>query len=278
MTRPTTHRSRTNWVLTIVTVIASLAVLIPMYMTVVTALKDRRDTGSPWSLPENIVWSNFPDAWEKTNFPQALLNSVIITGSVIILVILTNSLVGYAIARNLHRRPFKIMFFYLLTALFVPFPILMLPLVKQMSALGLDNLVGAILLYVVYNMAFNTLLYTGYLNTIPVALDEAAMIDGASHWRTFWLVVFPLLKPMHVTVAILTGLNVWNDFLLPLVILSDSSQYTLPLTQYAFQGQFTSDYNLAFASYLMSMAPMLILYLFTQRWIIGGVAQGAVKA
>lgn len=278
MIGPTQRRPRTNWVLTIVTVIASLSVLIPMYMTVVTALKDRRDTGSPWALPKKLVWSNFPEAWEKTHFPQALLNSVVITGSVIILVILSNSLVGYAIARNLHRRPFKVMFFYLLTALFVPFPILMLPLVKQMAALGLDNVIGAILLYVVYNMAFNTLLYTGYLNTIPVALDEAATIDGASTWRTFWLVIFPLLKPMHVTVAILTGLNVWNDFLLPLVILSDKAQYTLPLTQYAFQGQFTSNYHLAFASYLMSMAPMLILYLFTQRWIIGGVAQGAVKA
>lgn len=274
-----TKRKRSNWLLTIFTFLASLTVLVPMYLTVITAVKDRQSTrANMWLPPTDVQWSNFAEAFETTNFPSALLNSVTITLSVVVLAVLTNSVVGYAIARNMHYRSFRAVYFYLISAMFIPFPVLMLPLVKQMSALGLDNILGAILLYVVYNLSFNVLLYTGYMTTIPVALDEAATIDGAGPWRTFWMVVFPLMKPMNVTVAILTGLTVWNDFLLPLVILSDPQQYTLPLVQYAFQGEFTADYNLAFASYLMSMAPLLLFYVFAQRWIIGGVARGAVKA
>ncbi|RKN08176.1 carbohydrate ABC transporter permease [Streptomyces radicis] len=249
-----------------------------MYFTVVTALKSRTDmAGNLWSLPTQWHWENFGEAIRITGFGQALLNSLLITGAVIVLTVLTNSLVGYAIARNLHRTPFKIIFIYFLSALFIPFPIVMLPLVKEMSFLGLDNRWGLVLLYVVYNLAFNVLLYTGYLRTVPEAIEEAALLDGASAWQTFWRVIFPLLTPVNATVAILTGLHTWNDFLLPLVILSDQDEYTLPLVQYAFQGQFSTDYNLAFASYLMALTPMLVIYLFAQRWIIGGVARGAVK-
>jgi len=256
-------RRRSNWLVTGLLFVASLSVLGPLYFTIITAVKSKSDMrGNLWAPPTDWQWSNFTEAMEVTDFGRALTNSLIITVAVVVLAVLTNSLVGYAIARNMHRRPFKIMFFYLISALFIPFPIVMLPLVKQMSALGLDNIWGLILLYVVYNLAFNTLLYTGYMQTIPIALEEAAMLDGAGPWTTYWRVIFPLLTPINATVAILTGLQTWNDFLLPLVILSDSSQYTLPLAQYAFQGQFSTDYNLAFASYLMALTPMLLIYLF----------------
>jgi raffinose/stachyose/melibiose transport system permease protein len=230
-----------------------------------------------WLPPQEWQWGNFTEAIRVTNFGQSLTNSLIITASVVVLTVLTNSMVGYAIARNMHRRPFKALFFYFLSAMFIPFPIVMLPLVKQMSFLGLDNRWGLILLYVVYQLSFNVLLYSGYMKTIPETIEEAAKLDGASTWQTFWRIIFPLLTPVNATVAILTGLAAWNDFLLPLVVLSDASEYTLPLAQYAFQGQFSTNYNLAFASYLMAMTPMLIVYLFAQRWIIAGVTRGAVK-
>ncbi|HEY0239437.1 MAG TPA: carbohydrate ABC transporter permease [Friedmanniella sp.] len=271
-------RTRVNWLLTGLLAVCSLSVLVPMYFTVVTALKTRSDmTGNLWALPDVWHWDNFSTAIEVTGFGRALANSLFVTLLVVVLTVLTNSLVGYAIARNMNHRPFKVMFFYFLSALFIPFPIVMLPLVKEMSWLGADNLVGLVVLYVVYNLSFNVLLYTGYVQTIPVAIEEAAMLDGAGPWTTFWRVVFPLMMPANATVAILTGLSTWNDFLLPLVILGDRDQYTLPLVQYAFQGQFSTDYNLAFSSYLMALAPMLLIYLVAQRWIIGGVARGAVK-
>jgi raffinose/stachyose/melibiose transport system permease protein len=274
---PTT-RKHSNWLLTALLFLASLTILVPMYLTVVTALKTRADSGSSlWALPGTLHWENFAEAIRITDFWHALGNSVTITLAVIVFTVLTNSLVGYAIARNLNRRSFRGVFLYFLSALFIPFPIIMLPLVKELAALGLDNLGGLILLYVVFNLPFNVLLYTGYMQTIPVAIEEAALMDGANAWQRFWRIVFPLLTPANATVAILTGLSTWNDFLLPLIVLSDQSQYTLPLTQYAFQGQFSTNYNLAFSSYLMAMLPMVIIYLIAQRWIIGGVANGAVR-
>ncbi|MGW4729526.1 carbohydrate ABC transporter permease [Streptomyces shenzhenensis] len=273
-----TVRRRSGWLLTGLLFFCSLSILAPMYLTVVTALKTRSDTGSSlWGLPHSLHWGNFSEAIRVTHFWHALGNSLLLTAVVVVVTVLTNSLVGYAIARNMHRRAFRGVFFYFLSALFIPFPIIMLPLVKELSRLGLDNLGGLALLYVVYNLPFNVLLYTGYMRTIPIAIDEAATIDGANSWQRFWRVIFPLLTPANATVAILTGLSTWNDFLLPLVVLSNQNQYTLPLTQYAFQGQFSTNYNLAFSSYLMAMAPMMIIYLLAQRWIIGGVANGAVK-
>ena len=169
------------------------------------------------------------------------------------------------------------MYFYFVSALFVPFPIIMLPVVKQTSLLGLDNQVGLILLYVVYGLAFNIFVYVGYLKSIPRELEEAALTDGASVWTTFWRIIFPLLAPMNATVGILTCLWAWNDFLLPLVILSSPDAQTLPVVQYVFQGQFSTDYPVAFASYLMALAPMLIVYVLAQRWVISGVMRGSIK-
>lgn len=271
-------RNRANLALSVLLFVGSLTVLAPLYFSVITALKSRSDMAANlWSLPSTWHWENFVEAADVTNFPQALTNSVFVTVCVVVLTVLTNSMAGYAIARNMHKRPFRFIFYYLISALFIPFAIVMLPLVKQMALIGLDNLVGLIFLYVVYSLPFNMLLYTGYLRAIPVSLEESAAIDGAGTWKTFWRIIFPLLLPAHATVGILTALFTWNDFMMPLVLLSDQSQYTLPLVQYAFQGTFSTDYNLSFASYLLALAPMILIYLFAQRWIIGGVMQGSVK-
>ncbi len=161
--------------------------------------------------------------------------------------------------------------------MFVPFAILMMPLVKQTAQIGLDNMAGVIILYVVFYMPMNVLLYTGYLKNIPIALEEAAKVDGASTWRTYWSIIFPLMKPMHATVAVLTALGTWNDVMTPLVIMSGSGKNTLPLAQLNFQTQFGTNYNLAFASYLLAMLPILLFYIICQKQILSGVVNGAVK-
>ena len=161
--------------------------------------------------------------------------------------------------------------------MFVPFAILMMPLVKQTAKLHIDNMFGVIVLYVVFYMPMNVLLYAGYLKNIPIALEEAAHVDGASTWTTYWKIIFPLMWPMHATVAVLTALGTWNDVMTPLVIMSGSGVNTLPLAQLNFQTQFGTNYNLAFASYLLALLPMLIFYLVAQKQIINGVINGAVK-
>ncbi|MFF9094094.1 carbohydrate ABC transporter permease [Streptomyces sp. NPDC014802] len=276
--RPRPGRPRVNRWLTALMAVLSLTVLVPLYFTVVTALKTPDQLGgSGLGLPHGIRWSNFSDAWKLTDFPSALMNSALITVGAVVLTLLTNSLVAYAIARNMHRRFFKGLYYYFVSALFVPFPIIMLPVVKQTALLGLDNQAGLILLYVVYGLAFNIFLYVGFLRSVPKELEEAARTDGAGTWTIFWRVIFPLLAPMNATVGILTCLWAWNDFLLPLVVLSDPSAQTLPLAQFIFQGQFDTDYTVAFASYLMALAPVLIVYVFAQRWVISGVMRGSLK-
>ncbi|MCM3785459.1 carbohydrate ABC transporter permease [Neobacillus mesonae] len=272
-------RSRTNWPITLLVALGTIVILFPLYMTVIIALKNPEQMRqSIFSFPADIQWENFSRAIEMTGFFNALGNSTIVTISTVVLTLLTNSLVAYAIARNMNHKFFKGLYFYFVSAMFIPFQIIMLPVVKLTSGLGMTNLVGLILLHTVYGLAFNVFVYVAYIRSIPIALEEAAKVDGATTWGTFWRIIFPLLAPMSATVGILTCLSTYNDFLLPLIMISDQDQYTLPLVQYIFQGQFNTDFNLAFASYLMAMLPMIIIYIFAQKWIINGVTQGSVKA
>lgn len=264
--------------LTALLLVLSLTVLVPLYFTVVTALKTPDQLGgSGFGLPAEVRWSNFADAWTLTDFPRALLNSALITVGTVVLTLLTNSMVAYAIARNWDRRGFRILFYYFISALFVPFPILMLPAAQQAAFLGMDNQAGLVFLYTVYGLSFNVFLFVAYIRSIPSSMEEAARVDGAGTWTTFWRIIFPLLAPMNATIGILTCLWAWNDFLLPLVIISDPAGATIPLVQYVFQSQFSANYTVAFASYLMAMAPLLLVYVIAQRWVISGVTQGAVK-
>lgn len=277
------RKEKYNLSTTILLLIGGLTILFPLYLTVVIAFKTpaqmSNDAASLLSLPASWSFDNFKQAIITTNFPKVLCNSLLITGCSVALVIVINSMVAYAIARNMHKRFYKLAYMYFISGMFVPFAILMLPLVKQASILHMDNIPGLIVLYVVFNMSMNTLLYVGYLKNIPIALEEAAYVDGASTWTVFWKVIFPLLKPMHATVAIMTALATWNDVMMPLVLLSGSNEgaTTLPLAQLLFQTKFGTNYNVAFASYLLALLPILIFYLFAQKWIINGVTNGAVK-
>ncbi|MFF3026405.1 carbohydrate ABC transporter permease [Microbacterium sp. NPDC057944] len=270
---------RTNWWATAVIAVCALTVLIPLYLAVVVAVKtpDQLVSGTGFEWPNPVRWENFAEAWERTQFPQALLNTALITVGSVVFTMFTSSVVAYALARNMHRPFFKGVFYYLLAALFIPFPIIMLPLVKQTAMFGLDNQVGVIILYTVYGLSLNVFIYSAYIRSIPIELEEAARMDGASTWRVFWQVIFPLLTPMNATVGILTCVWAWNDFILPLVVLTDPGARTLPLAQYVLQGQYNTDYTVAFASYLMAMAPLLIVYIFSQRWVISGVTRGSIK-
>ena len=273
------QNKKTSWLITFLLFLGSLVILIPIYLTITIAFKTPQEmAGNLFALPQNWGFDNFIQAIEMTNFFSALKNSVIVTVFVVFFTVMTNSLVAYVIARNMHKKVYKTLYYYFLSAMFIPFPIIMLPLVKQTSAWGMDNLVGLIILYTVFNISFNVFIYIGYIRSIPMELEEAAVMDGASTWGVFWKVIFPLLAPMNATVAILTCIGAWNDFMLPLVLLSDREMATLPLVQYIFQSQFSTDYNLAFASYLMALTPMIIVYIIAQKWIISGVTNGAVKS
>lgn len=273
---------KTNWPVMILLILGLSTIIFPLYLTIVIAFKQPSEMTNSisgiLSLPR--VWSldNFREAMRITDFWHSLGNSLLITLVTVGLSIILHSLMGFALGRNkAHSKFYGFVYLFIVSGMFVPFAILMMPLAKQTAELGLANWAGVILLYVVFYMPMNILLYSGYLVNIPMALEEAARVDGASTWRTYWKIIFPIMRPMHATVAILTALAVWNDVMTPLVILAGSEQNTLPLAQLNFQSQFGTNYNLAFASYLMSLIPILIFYVVCQKQILNGVVNGAVK-
>ena len=273
---------KVNWPITILLIIGCLTVFFPLYMAVIIAFKKpsemTNDIAGALSFPSSWSFSNFAEAMEVTDFWHSFGNSLLITIITVILAIIIHSLAGYAIGRNMGSSKFyKFSYLYMVSGMFVPFAILMMPLVKQTSQMGIGNWVGVIVLYVVFYLPMNLMLYSGYLKNIPVALEEAARVDGAGTWRTYWTIIFPNMKPMHATVAVLTALSVWNDVMTPLVIMSGTAKNTLPLAQLNFQTQFGTNYNLAFASYLLALIPILIFYLICQKQILNGVVNGAVK-
>lgn len=274
-------KERYHMGLTVLLIFGLVTILFPLYITVVIAFKQPSEMTNSirgiLSLPSQWNLNNFREAMEVTDFWHSLGNSLFITLATIALSIVVHSLIGYVLGRSKAKSKFyNGIYLYLVSGMFVPFAILMMPLVKQTAHMGLANMLGVILLYTVFYMPMNTMLYSGYLTNLPLALEEAACVDGASTWKTFWQIIFPNMKPMHATVAILTALGTWNDVMTPLVIMS-GDQNTLPLAQLNFQSQFGTNYNLAFASYLLALLPIVIFYIICQKQIIAGVANGAVK-
>lgn len=273
---------RTNWPVTILLIAGCITVFFPLYMAIMIAFKKpsemTNDIAGALSLPSSWSFENFAEAMRVTDFWHSLGNSLLITIVTVVLAILLHSVLAYAIGRSMTgSKGYKFLYYYIVSGMFVPFAILMMPLVKQTAQMGLDNRAGVIILYLVFYMPINLLLYTGYLKNIPMALEEAAYVDGATTWYMFWHIIFPMMKPMHATVAVLTALAVWNDVMTPLVIMGGTEMNTLPLAQLNFQTQFGTNYNLAFASYLLALLPILIFYVICQKQIINGVATGAVK-
>ncbi len=274
--------THTNKVAMVLLTLGLSTIIFPLYLTIVIAFKQPSEMTNSisgiLSLPSSWSLSNFREAMEVTDFWRSLSNSLLITLAAVCLSIVVHSLMGYAIGRNKAKSKFySFVYLFIVSGMFVPFAILMMPLAKQTAEMGLANWFGVILLYVVFYMPMNVLLYSGYLVNIPMALEEAAKVDGASTWRTYWKIIFPIMRPMHATVAVLTALSVWNDVMTPLVIMAGSGQNTLPLAQLNFQSQFGTNYNLAFASYLLALIPILIFYIICQKQILNGVVNGAVK-
>jgi raffinose/stachyose/melibiose transport system permease protein len=274
-------KEKSNIGLTVILIFGLITIAFPLYMAVVIAFKQPSEMTNSisgiLSLPAKWSLDNFREAMRVTDFWHSLANSLFITLATIALSIVVHSLIGYVLGRSKAKSKFyNVIYLYLVSGMFVPFAILMMPLVKQTAKIGLSNMFGVILLYTVFYLPMNTMLYSGYLKNLPLALEEAACVDGASTWRTFWTIIFPNMRPMHATVAILTALGTWNDVMTPLVIMSGDKN-TLPLAQLNFQSQFGTNYNLAFASYLLALLPIVAFYIICQKQIIAGVANGAVK-
>jgi len=248
---------------------------VPFYFLVVVSLKpDLEALQSPLSFPKEIHLGNFSTAWHDAALGRSLVNSLIITGGSVLALIAIGSICAYTIARRPGRMSTTLYLLFVL-GIILPFQLGLVPTYAVMRHLGLvGSYFGIILLYTGIWMPFSVFLYTGFVRALPKEYEEASVVDGASTLRTFRRVVFPLLRPVTGTVAIFTGLIIWNDFFLSLIFLNGTKKTPLPVAVYTFVGAFASRWNLIFAAVIVSLAPVLIFFLVAQRQLIRGFTGG----
>ena len=257
--------------------VLAVAFVAPFGLVLVNSFKPKVEIlKDPLALPIEFSWENFEKAIEKMNYFQALSNSVIITVAAVGALILTSSMLAYYLARS-ETRFSKVTFLVLVASMIVPFQALMIPFVGMYGwFINFNEMVSLVIFYIGFGVALSTFLYHGFVKTIPKELDEAAAIDGAGELTTFWRVIFPMLGPVTATVAIINALWIWNDFLLPSLVLSQDT-YTLPLSTYLFYGQYAREFGQAMAGLLLAVVPIILFYFFLQKQIVSGIAAGAVK-
>jgi raffinose/stachyose/melibiose transport system permease protein len=266
------------WLLEGLAVVIGLLFLFPFYFIIVNSVKSFSDLmmhSAAW--PMEFVWSNYSNAWNALDFPRAFWNSLLLTVFSVTGMAIISSLAAYRIVRK-DTLFHKILLFMFVSAMVIPFQSIMIPLTQVAQNLGLLNKIfGLVFIYWGLGISLSAFLFAGYIRTIPYELEESAIMDGCSPYGTFWRVVFPLLKPMTVTVIILNTLWVWNDFLLPSLIITDSELRTIPLANFSFFSEYYNQWDLALAGLVMSVTPLLIFFLLLQKQVIEGITAGSVK-
>lgn len=260
--------------------IGLLLIFIPLAIVLINAFKTNLEIADNYfSWPNPFHMENLAELLHRGELWHSMFNSVVIAVVFLAVSTFTLPLTAYGVSRTMATsRYFRLFYYFLIFGLFVPFQAKMIPLMIITSKLGMMNVAGIIVLYISGSTCEGVFLCSGYLQSIPTDLEEAAYIDGAGFFRTYWRVIFPLMKPILMTVAIQNALWVWNDFQLPLLVLNKSSSYwTLILYIYNFKAAYFLDYGMIFASFLISMLPIMVLYAFMQKHIIGGLTSGAVK-
>ena len=267
-----------TWILSIAALAVGIVFVSPLYLVFVNSVKTVREIYlSPLGLPVEISWNNFGRVMEKINFGQALKNSLLFVVFGVAGLLVICSMAAYRLARH-RTRVNKFVYLLLVSSILVPFQTVMIPLIKIIASIGLYNTrIGVLLAYYGSGIPFAVFLFYGFLSSIPREIEEAALIDGGSLFQVYRCIILPLLKPICVTVAVLDVLWIYNDFLLPFVLISDNELRTLPLVMYTFFTAYERPWDLAMASLTMVLTPAIIMFVILQKQITGGIVSGAVK-
>ena len=256
-----------------------ILILFPLWLVLINSFKTLEEAGKNFfALPSRLNFDNYRELFANSNYWIFLRNSLKITVISIILILILVPSISYAIARNFNKKYYKTIYYYLLLGLFIPSQVVLLPVTKMMSKLNMLNHVGLILLYAAFSLTQGVFLFVNYIRGLPYEIEESAQIDGCSVFQTYVRIVLPLVKPMISTLLIMDVLWIWNDFMLPLLILNRTQEiWTLPLFQYNFKTEYSFNYTMAFTAYLLAMLPMLIIYCMGQKYIVKGLTAGSVK-
>ncbi|QAA34998.1 carbohydrate ABC transporter permease [Clostridium manihotivorum] len=278
-------KSKAYKIFFILGIIVAIMTLFPIYIMLVNSFKGREQIFTDTlGLPKAFDLSYYLQAIDKMNFLHALTNSLIVTVISTVLIIVFSSMTAWALVRSKSKIANVILLMLVVTML-IPFQSVMIPLMQYMSkweipSIGfsmINTFYGLIFMNVGFGTSLAVFLYHGFIKSVPRALEEAAMIDGCNKFQLYWRIVFPNLKPITITVAILNVISIWNDYLLPSLVLRDPELRTIPLSTFYFFGEFTIQWNLAMAGLVLTVIPVVIFYLVSQKHIIKGVMAGAVK-
>ncbi|WP_409252856.1 carbohydrate ABC transporter permease [Bacillus sp. SCS-153A] len=260
----------------ILAILLGLLWLSPFYLMLVNAFKTKKEIFmGVLGMPDELEFSNFVQAFEELDFLNSLFYSLLITVISIVIIVFFSSMAGYALARNKSKLS-SVLLLIFVAAMLIPFQSVMIPLVSIFGQVDMLNPAGLIFMYLGFGCSLSIFLYHGAMTGVSASLDEAATIDGANKFQVFTRIIFPLLKPISVTVAILNTIWIWNDYLLPSLVLSQDTA-TIPLKMFFFFGQYTKQWHLALAGLTLAIIPVIVGYFFAQKQIIEGVSEGAVK-
>jgi len=268
---------------TLVVVVCSFY-LFPIYLILTNSFKSRSQMYENMiALPKNFSLQYYISALEKMNFVSSLRNSIIITIVSIAIIVILTSMTAWMLVRS-NNKLSKVIFSFLVATMLIPFQTIMMPLMQEMHWIGnnigikmADSIPGLIFMYIGFGAGMGVFIFHGFISSIPVSLEEAAIIDGCNTWQVFWRIVFPILKPTTMTVIILDVIWIWNDYLLPSLTLKSTINRTIPISTAKFFGQYTISWNEAMAALVLTIIPVAVFYLICQKYIVKGVAAGAVK-
>lgn len=262
----------------IIFILLLILFLVPFFLVLLNSFKTNKAIIlDSLAFPKSLNFEGYAKAFGKMKFARSFANSLLITSASIVLIIVFAVMCAYLFARNSWKIN-KIIFMIMVASMIIPFQSIMIPIVKNFSAINaVDKIPMVIVFYIGAHISMAVFMFEGFIRGIPKELDEAATIDGCGDFSILFRIVFPLLKPIISTVCILDVLAIWNDFLLPYILLRSDSLKTLPLMTYSFFGQYSVDYSLICSGLIMSILPVIIIYSFLQKQIIAGIVSGAVK-
>lgn len=268
----------TSLLITVLLATGAAVSFFPIYLAVINSFKSQGDMFRSFvSLPKSISFGNYAEAFDKISLLGSTINSVIISALGIGGIVLCASLAGYKLSRT-NGKLSQFIFFLFIASMLVPFHSIMIPLTRMAKSLSVQgSTYGLAIIYIGLGVNMAIFLYHGFVKSIPRELEEAAQIDGCGEFQTFFRIIFPLLVPITVTIAILDFLWIWNDFLLPLLMLTDSESFTLILSTNTLFGEYNKDWSLILAALVLTAIPVILIYAFFQRFIMHGIAEGAVK-
>ncbi|SHK68015.1 raffinose/stachyose/melibiose transport system permease protein [Clostridium cavendishii DSM 21758] len=267
-----------NIVLGIFGILLALLFLSPFYIIFINSFKSKRELfESTLYFPAIWTTDNYKSAFERLQFFKTLGISIFVTATSVVVIIIFTSMAAWVLERN-NGKTSTITFYMFIAAMLIPFQAVMLPLVRIMGKLNLLNIGGLIFMYLGFGSSLSIFLYHGFLKSIPRELEDAAMIDGCSKFKTFWYIIFPLLKPTTITVAILNVVWIWNDFLLPSLVINKPATQTIPLKTFFFFGEYTKQWNFALAGLVLTIIPVIVFYFLAQKHIIKSITAGSIKS